>query len=605
MANKRKRNHPLTQPNSLPTSKRKRASNQTFDEVDSNEQEGTGGKEKFEMDEDGSFFLPPKPTTGNSTESCIKFVPVLPSEIQTGLGLEDDADNVERRVTWSASKKGQATLAAPVTPKPKCTPAKLTKAKSQPKPQSKATPKSKPTLSKCASKAVKSSVVIAREEESLTPTRPKKLTLKLSMSSIPVVQPEVEEGEDSDDEYHDEYEEELEENETEEIKVEEIEIAFAVERDGAREIICLPLTIGYDALRFRVSCLLPSLAQADMKLVYKLPGMRKQDAPIHLATIDHFHGLITRVRSDIQQILADMKTMSGNGKRAMDQRAKAANKIKTYTITISNHVPPKPNTKGKQGENSTSKAGGKDLDMNSHEHYCEYIRNRPKCKICDKNCAIIPLPKQGPVHITLTEECIDLWAKLSVLKQANPYTPNPPEQVLELLRTVTLACSKRNDSSGPSQNVANSGMQQASFPTSPSHDLVQTSLPPLISTAVALNTSTPTPQNHPNTSFATTSVPFGLGASQMTINPAVFAGIGQGAGLGASVLPSFPTQLAQFPAGMAQSPMIVYNMPPGVGLGMNPQQVMAGYPGVSLGAVGGFPVFPFGGMFPGPSNNTE
>ncbi|KAG9087828.1 hypothetical protein FRC07_012730 [Ceratobasidium sp. 392] len=374
----------------------------------------------------------------------------------------------------------------------------------------------------------------------------------------------------------------------------------------------------FDYLRFRVSCILWDCTQDNLQLAYKIHYMKKGDKPIHLASAEHFEALKARIERDMSDIATEMKGVVGNSQRSKDQRKRIADRIKTYTVLISN-LPTQPKeskAKGKSTESSKSKLSAQD-NLNAHQVFSTYLKNRVKCKGCEKNCAIIPIPTEGPVHIPLSDEAIDLWARLSVSKSTtasgklcNPYTPNPPDQVLDLLRMQYLAGSKERNlgnssagsglSAGASTNI-NGELVKVS---ASNHALVQTSIP-IPNPSLASSTTAPALASHSNTQVPAMSIPFSL-ASQMGMNSPLFAGFGQGAGLGAPFLSSFSSQMSQFPTSMAHSPMLMYNIAPqGVGFGMGSQPVLTGHPGVHVALFGGFPIVQLGGTFPGHSGDAE
>ncbi|KAG8789938.1 hypothetical protein FRC12_013123 [Ceratobasidium sp. 428] len=148
-------------------------------------------------------------------------------EHATGQVKDTDSGKTTQRVTWSAQKPTQVQVTSPVVAKQKC----------GQKPKNKtlalhpnSTQKSKPTL--------KAALGL-------------NLTLKLSTSLVSVALREVEHRKDSNSEgdRDDEYKEKGDKPGVTETDS-EIKISFAIERDGAHEIIQLPLTMDYDYLRF-------------------------------------------------------------------------------------------------------------------------------------------------------------------------------------------------------------------------------------------------------------------------------------------------------------------------------------------------------------------
>ncbi|KAG9078327.1 hypothetical protein FRC06_008420, partial [Ceratobasidium sp. 370] len=558
-----------------------------------------GREEETKVDEDGSFFHPPPKAPATDTmESCIKFVHVLPSEMQKrsttkeAVGFESAGDGEgTRRITQSSQKASQAVSSMPVsarlghTQKPRQ--ASSTKPKLQPNPKKKATPKRKADLERKAKAKSKCDVATMEHD---TP-------------------PQNQHGEDSDEEIE-EYKEEVEEfiedsNEVEEIGPDDAAasatatlqglrqrlsvcdsdsasatvtlhglrqrlysdfyygltapftalkryicaiLAFAIKRAGAHDIIRLPVPTSNEMFRFHVSEVLDCVP-SELRLAYKVPGAKKSDLRLHLCK----NPGCNVIRGWLMAVNADIKAASGGkGKWAMDKRAKAVDKLKSYMITISN-----PSSLGSNA--GGNKAQGQKDASAAQRRYHEYLKsNQPKCNTCQENCGIILLPERGPTHVPLTEECLDLWAKLAVLKQASPYSTTPPPQVLDLLRVKAQACAQsKSDTSDEQQLVI-----------APNCSFVQTSLPFPNALSPGLSTSVSTPAHRSTALFSPTPGSVGLGAPQLALNPALFAAAGQvgglGTGFGTSILPSLPTQIPQFSTGMGQSPVIMYNVPQGI-----------------------------------------
>ncbi|QRV84735.1 hypothetical protein RhiJN_12751 [Ceratobasidium sp. AG-Ba] len=570
----RKRTSSSARPGSSPV-KRRRASNNAADESTSPNQSGPsnwwGGVQMGVVAEDGSFFFPAASIpTENGDESCIKFVDVLPSELaakKSGPKAHVSNDSGNRRVTRNSLKMLQAP-SAPAASEPK--PEQKTKnvrSKSQPKSQPKQPPKS--TLTASASKPKKSTTIQD----------------KLSMSSLPKPPSEPNLDDDPDEDEYDNYAEE--DQIKSEASTKASEISFAVELDGAHETIRLPRNMDYDRFVIRMAILLDANIN-DMKLAFKHPGMKRSDLPLHLKNASHFDGMMSRVNHDIDSISDKLEALGdGGGKRVTDQRARLIHELESYTIIISDlAAQTKANAKGKQNEASKSKTNNHDVGASPHQRAYEFIKfKRAKCRICQEICGIVPIPGRGSTHVPLTEECIDLWARLSLQKSSVLYGPNPPEQVLSLLRTKILARSRADPDDTSNSQAANN---QQLVVGSSNRALPETSLPLVNSGPLTLAN----PASVSASSLASSST-----ASQIMINPALFSGGGQVGGLGSSILPSIFAQLSQFPANGNQSPMVLFNIPQGFGLGGNS--------GIQLGSFGGFPVVQLGGgMFQGSPEET-
>ncbi|KAG8789937.1 hypothetical protein FRC12_013122 [Ceratobasidium sp. 428] len=150
-------------------------------------------------------------------------------------------------------------------------------------------------------------------------------------------------------------------------------------------------------------------------MAYKIHYIKKGDKPIHLISAKHFQALKARIEHDMSDIATEMKGVVGNSQQSKDQRKRITDQIKTYTVQISNlsTQPKELKAKGKATETSKSKLSTQD-NLNAHQVFSKYLSNQTKCKGCKKNCAIVPIPTEGPVHILLLDEAIDLWARLLV-----------------------------------------------------------------------------------------------------------------------------------------------------------------------------------------------
>ncbi|QRV79971.1 hypothetical protein RhiJN_07986 [Ceratobasidium sp. AG-Ba] len=482
-----------------------------------------GRKHDTIVDEDGSFFHATPIQAEGESESCIKFVDVLPSEMMGSAVQQND-------------------------PKP----------------------------------------------------RPK-LTIKLSSSSL--VSSARIEPKSFADEYEDaeEYEEDYQEGDggddepdMNDVDVDATNVTFAIERDGAHEIIHLPVTITYDLFRFHISETVQSIPN-DMRLTYKCPGVKKSELGVHLSSPNNFERLRDRINSDLKKIVAKVKAADkGTGKRAADQRAKAIDDFKSYKITICDLAQQKSNTGGKQSGGSGSKLSAKEDSNASQQRFVEYIKtNRPKCTTCQKNCGIVPLRGQGPTHVPLTEECFELWAKLSVLKKVSPYSLTPPPQVLEVLRVTTEA----KNQSKPVSSASSSGHSDKQLVVSSNRGSVQSSVS---SANPSSNYGITSVSAAGPSTFSSIPGSVGLGAPQMALNGGMFMG-GSNVGLGTGF--GLPAQMSQFTSGMNQPSLVMYN-PQGMGLGMASPSMVSGFPRVQLDSIGGFPIISLGGMFGGTSGEN-
>ncbi|QRW10423.1 hypothetical protein RhiLY_09422 [Ceratobasidium sp. AG-Ba] len=557
-----------------------------------------GRKHDTIVDEDGSFFHATPIQAEGESESCIKFVDVFPSEM---MGSATDTKSA-RRVTRSSQKAAQAMSDVQISNTPKG--GQKPKQQSVPKPKSepktkKKTPSKPKAESKSKSRPRSKSGTTAVQQNDPKP-RPK-LTIKLSSSSL--VSSARIEPKSFADEYEDaeEYEEDYQEGDggddepdMNDVDVDATNVTFAIERDGAHEIIRLPVTITYDLFRFHISETVQSIPN-DMRLTYKCPGVKKSELGVHLSSPDNFERLRDRINSDLKKIVAKVKAADkGTGKRAADQRAKAIDDFKSYKITICDLAQQKSNTGGKQSGGSGSKLSAKEDSNASQQRFVEYIKtNRPKCTTCQKNCGIVPLRGQGPTHVPLTEECFELWAKLSVLKKVSPYSLTPPPQVLEVLRVTTEA----KNQSKPVSSASSSGHSDKQLVVSSNRGSVQSSVS---SANPSSNYGITSVSAAGPSTFSSIPGSVGLGAPQMALNGGMFMG-GSNVGLGTGF--GLPAQMSQFTSGMNQPSLVMYN-PQGMGLGMASPSMVSGFPGVQLGSIGGFPIISLGGMFGGMSGEN-